>query len=122
MEEKIKSTTMVCKGDMCNHDCDNCGSCANVNGSNPVMWSQNCGMHCGTGYMGGHRHYFLRWLVGLLILGVVFSMGVMFGEIKGYLRADPSFGGGNEHFMFRTFDRTMPMMQYYSPSSSPLPQ
>lgn len=40
----------------------------------------NCPWH--SGY--GHRHFLLRWVLGILILIVVFWLGVKFGEIRGY--------------------------------------
>lgn len=68
--------------------CDVCGSGDGRCG--------NCGNMCG--YRGNHL---LRWLLGIIIITWIFSIGVKFGEIKAYMGQD---GYGNHMY------RAMPMM------------
>lgn len=55
-----------------------CGSCG-------MMGRNMCGM------CGGRRFWALRWLLGLVILAIVFTLGVKIGEFKGYFES--GFGG-----------------------------
>jgi|GEM_PF-1282679 hypothetical protein len=61
--------------------------------------------HCGC----GHRHFWLRWLLGLIILLVVFWLGVKVGEFKGAFGR--GFGRNGSYIMrsFRTPMRAYPM-------------
>ncbi|HEX5429478.1 MAG TPA: hypothetical protein VFX17_00135 [Patescibacteria group bacterium] len=45
--------------------------------------------NCRPGYS-MHRHFWLRWLLGLIIIGMVFAVGFKIGEFKGYF--DTTFG------------------------------
>ena len=45
-----------------NCSCENCGHCA---------WN--------------HKNFFLRWLLGLIVLSMVFGLGLKIGEFKGIL-------------------------------------
>lgn len=74
-----------------NNMCDVCGSGSGRCGS--------CGNMCGFG--GSH---ILRWVLGILIIVWVFSIGMKFGEIKAYLD-QAGYGRGYNH---RTYP--MPMM------------
>ncbi len=90
-----------------------------------------CGMDHGHMCAGlGHhmlcgRHP-LRWLVGLLILGVVFWLGLKVGEMKGYLEGGYYYGNdysvpGYGYNMMRGARYMGPWMMggWYSPVSSP---
>src|SRR3989344_6350370 len=61
------------------------------------------GCRCGS-YTWGHGHYWLRWILGLLILCAVFCLGVKVGEFKGYYglgHGFDSYGGGYRTFMMK---------------------
>jgi hypothetical protein len=67
-----------------------------------VCQGKTCGM-CGMGggYMGRHScwYHVIRWILGLAIILIVFSFGVMIGELKGELsnsgyRMMRSYNGG----------------------------
>lgn len=64
-----------------------------------------CGM--GRGYMGNQ---ILRWVLGILIITWVFSIGVKFGEIKSMLNAYSPYGYGSVHMR----GASMPMMTWTS--------
>ena len=57
---------------------------------------ENNNMGCGSGSCGkcesgsgcGRHHSLLRWLIGLVILVMIFGIGVKFGEWKGYIHSD----------------------------------
>lgn len=70
-----------------------CGVCGNDNGR-----CGECGHSCG--FRGGH---IIRWVLGVLIIVWVFSIGMKFGEIKAYLQAS-----GYGYHQYRTYP--MPMM------------
>ncbi len=75
---------------------------------------KSCKM-CGSGmcYHGHHRHFWLRWLLGLVILVLVFCIGVKVGEFKG------AFGRGfNNRAGYNTRFNSQPMMRSY-PSGYP---
>ena len=63
----------------------------------------NCPMCRGMGRY-GHGHWVLRWLLGLVILFLVFWFGVKIGELKS------GFGYGYEHHGMMMQHRTM---QYF---------
>jgi hypothetical protein len=69
-----------------------------------------CGMygHC----CGGHRHVLLRWLLGLLILVIVFWLGVKIGEFKGAFGGYGSYYYGMPRHM-RSFNRPMMKNGYW---------
>lgn len=74
-----------------------------------------CGMCMGSkmglcGSCGGHHMGFhiLRWILGILVLVMVFSFGVKIGEFKEAFEA----GSGYHHSRFET-----PMMIYTAPAS-----
>ncbi len=69
-----------------------CNVCGSGNGR-----CGKCGNMCGFG-----GYHILRWVLGVLIISWVFSIGVKFGEIKTYLN---STGYGNHMYY-----RSMPMM------------
>jgi hypothetical protein len=71
------------------------------NGSDMYCQCPNCQGHY-------HGHYWLRWLVGLFILLVVFWLGVKIGEFKGEFADTWDVQG-------RSFGRhmMMPYNQYY---------
>ena len=74
-----------------------------------------------------HRHFVLRWLLGLLILVLVFWMGYKLGELRGAFGGSEfgSFGHGyNRMYMFKGVPggQMMPpggMMQYWTTTSTP---
>lgn len=69
--------------------CDVCGSGDGRCG--------NCGNMCGYG-----RNNLLRWLLGIIIITWVFSIGMKFGELKGAMER----GGYGNHMYYKA----MPMM------------
>lgn len=75
-----------------NNNQNTCGVCGSGNGR-----CGKCGNMCGFG-----GYHVLRWVLGVLIITWVFSIGVKFGEIKTYLN---SAGYGNNMYY-----RSMPMM------------
>ena len=50
------------------------------------MAGKGCGCGCGGGWQGSCRHGFawgiLRVLIALVVLGIVFSVGMMIGELR----------------------------------------
>ena len=56
---------------------------------------------------GYHGHFLLRWLLGLLLLGIVFALGVKIGEFK-------SGFGDYGHMRYGDYQMmtTRPMMMY----------
>ena len=52
-----------------------------------------CGMH-----HGGHKYMILRWVLGLIILGIVFCLGVKVGEFKGGFQGE--FYGSGRHMRY----------------------
>ena len=71
-----------------------------------------CGRCCGGHCCGGGRHMLLRWLLGLLILVIVFWLGLKIGEFKGAFGGD--YGGyyGMPRHM-RTFNKPMMYKSYW---------
>lgn len=63
---------------------------------------------------GYHRHYFLRWFLGVIILLMAFALGVKIGEFKGEISSE--FGYGGHHFIRNPY---VPMMQYNSTVPAP---
>jgi hypothetical protein len=59
--------------------CENCQDC--------------CG--CGGHYHGFHKYFVLRWVLGIVILIIVFWLGMKIGEFKGYF--ENNFGGVGYH-------------------------
>lgn len=78
-----------------------------------------CECPCCRGYKygtWGHGHYFARWLLGLIILGIVFSLGVKIGEFRGYYGGD--FGlyeFGHHRMMYPSFSKKWPYPIPYQP-------
>lgn len=72
--------------------CDVCGS---GNGR-----CGECGNMCG--WRGNNL---LRWLLGIIIITWIFSLGMRFGEVKAYMEQN---GYGNNHMYYRS--GVMPMM------------
>src|SRR4051812_4072443 len=69
----------------------------------------NC-QYYGAGF---HRHYWLRWVLGIMILGIVFVIGFKIGEFKGYFESE--FGSPFEHhsnFYYNTKMNPGPGMMY----------
>jgi hypothetical protein len=62
------------------------------------------GMWCNC-HGGHHRHFVLRWILGLLILGFVFILGFKLGWLHAHM-----YGGG-----YGDYHRGYPMMRYYAP-------
>lgn len=72
----------------------------------PSGYGKFCKM-CGCGH-GYHRHFWLRWLLGLIILGLVFCVGVKVGEFKSeFGGAFGMRGGHHTRYFFK------PIMQGY---------
>src|SRR5206468_6709926 len=72
--------------------CDVCGS--GMDGR-----CRGCGHYCG--FRGGH---ILRWVLGILIITWIFSIGMKVGELKSYLEGGEY--GGYAHMRYNV----MPMM------------
>ncbi len=73
-----------------------CNTCGCENGR-----CGDCGHYCG--FRGGS---IIRWVLGILVIVWVFSIGMRFGEIKSYLEMS---GFGNSHMQYRTFPGPMQM-------------
>lgn len=79
-----------------------------------VQSNMGCG-NCGQG-RGGHGHsFFLRMILGLAIIGIVFSVGVKVGEFKGMF--------DDEYHSGRTMMRDYPVQQrmMYNPNVDVVP-
>ncbi len=57
----------------------------------------SCGMR--SNYFGNH---ILRWILGIIIISWVFSIGMKMGELKAALEASSPYGFQN-HMMYRTY-------------------
>ena len=79
------------------HNC-NCDHC-NMSGHN------GCSGH------GHHRYFVLRWVLGLLILAIVFCLGMKIGEFKGEVYSG-YYGGG--------YGQMHRMMPYYQNQGWPV--
>lgn len=62
-----------------------------------------CKSHHGTDCCGPYHYPFriLRWVLGLLIIFIVFSVGVKIGEFKGSIEGDWGYGYGHRGMMIR---------------------
>ena len=102
MEQHLNHGSLVC------NDCGQGNMC--------------CGNGCGNYNPGHHRYFFLRLIIGICIIMIVFALGVKIGEFKGMFERDDYDGymirqqGGNyyppHYMMFNS--RVMPV-------GSPLP-
>ena len=72
----------------------------------------NCG--AGNGYGYGHHHFLLRWILGLIILGMVFWMGVKIGEFKEFFK-------GNFEPYWMDYHRSMMFPEGYKMWTTPSP-
>ena len=77
---------------MNNNESMTCNTCGQ-GGNNSMCSGNNCHSGAGNGNWGGghHRSFFLRMLLGIIILVIVFSVGVKVGELKGMLESQ--YGG-----------------------------
>lgn len=77
--------------------------------------------HChGHGF--GHRFVLLRWILGIIILGMVFCLGMMIGQFRGaYGDSFGGYGGYGHHGMMR-YQQPMPMMYYGNQGMMGTPQ
>ena len=118
---------------LCTGMCERCGLCAQE--EERVSYGKGCHRACGLHCFG--RHYLLRWVLGILILAFVFSMGVKLGEFKertwnggyGYRQAEytyrgmPGYGmmqwglGGDENWYTRSELMRRPVE---APSTTPI--
>jgi hypothetical protein len=75
-----------------------------------------CGM-CGGYYTNGHRMgiTLLRWLLGIIVILMVFSLGVSIGEFKGEV-----MGGGMMYRHNMMYGNEMPMMVTGSAVATPV--
>lgn len=84
----------------------------------------NCGMNgcCHEQWHGG-RHILLRWLLGLLIMFVIFSIGIKIGEFKASYGLGDTYGTSGRYNMMHGFGGNVypPMMQFNSPVPETLP-
>jgi|GEM_PF-3402971 len=62
------------------------------------------GMWCNCGGHGYHRHFVLRWILGIILLAVVFCLGFKLGFLHANMYG---YGGYGDHH------RDYPMMRYY---------
>ena len=69
----------------------------------------NSSCKCGKyGLMCGHRHFLLRWLVGVVILVIIFCIGVKVGEMKSGFGYGHHYRGGYNMMYGKT-----PIMRAY---------
>ena len=68
---------------------------------------------CGHGMCchGHHRFFWLRWLLGIIILAAVFGIGVKVGEFKGEFGSQ-GFGRHGGNMMYQR--QGVPMMRVYN--------
>ncbi|MEQ1500217.1 MAG: hypothetical protein ABL917_02470 [Parcubacteria group bacterium] len=78
---------------MSDNNQNNCQVCGSGNGR-----CGSCGNMCGFG-----SKHILRWILGIIIITWVFSIGMRFGELKAELQGS-SYGNSYRH------SRVMPMM------------
>lgn len=97
MEHKEHAKEQECE--MCEGCCGHRGMCDDHEG-----YYDACGEDCQRmyGMRCGGRHHLLRWILGILILVLVFIAGVKVGEFKQYLR-----GEGYGHHMMGKHDHGM---------------
>jgi hypothetical protein len=84
--------------------------------------------HTMRGFSG--RHFFLRWILGIIILLIVFWFGFKLGEFKSYLKGDYNYGYefyNNRQMMNPEYYGYygMPMMRYwygYNNQQQPTPK
>ena len=76
------------------------GMCTNCNGMQMCM----CGAGWNRSNWFGRRFFFLRLVVGFLLLMAVFFVGVKVGELTGFIRANSY--------------QSMHRMQYYAPGTN----
>ncbi len=87
---------------------------------------EECWWKCFHGH--GHKYFFIRWILGIAILLFVFFVGMMAGELKGYLKSGRGYGGYGSHFRMMQHGYGMPyqgMMNlpgYQYPSGQPQQQ
>lgn len=72
---------------------------------------------CGNGMCCGHRHFWLRWLLGIIILATVFCIGVKIGEFKGAFGGNFYNRGGNNTRFFQSGYPNGMMRQGYQPGT-----
>lgn len=79
---------------MCEGGCERCGYCSQCEGY------EGCGMECRQmyGMRCGGRHYLLRWILGVLILVIVFFAGIKLGEFKQDMRGGYGYGMMNRGY------------------------
>lgn len=104
MEHKENSNECECG--MCEGACGQCAMCDEQGGYGQcgMGCQQMYGMHC------GRRYHLARWILGIVILVLVFVGGVKLGEFKEAMRS----GGYGYRMMDRGYN-TMPgygMMQW----------
>ena len=85
MEKNNKEKSMMC-------DCENC----------QIPW-----------YQSYHRHFFLRWVLGLIILGLTFAVGFKLGEFKQVFEGLNPDGYGHNLRPMMFFDNGYGMMGTY---------
>lgn len=73
-----------------------CGMCEGQCGASMECGGYTCGMGCQHmyGMRCGGRHYLLRWVLGIVILVLVFVAGIKLGEFRGLM-------GGNDGYGYR---------------------
>ena len=87
------------------HSCDHC----NMNGHN------GC---CGHGH---HRYFVLRWVLGLLILAIVFCLGLKIGEFKSEVYGGNYGGYGQTHRMMPYYQNQGWPVMYQSSGQATVP-
>lgn len=94
-----------------------CNSC---NGQGGMCGSRNsCGGNYGCGRGNNHGSFLLRLILGLFIIGMVFSLGVKIGEFKGAY-GDPYGDRWMMHGSYKTYPMQDVMFNQRIPVSSPL--
>lgn len=103
-----KEYSKECEGGMCESAYGSCGMCENCGRQDicGMGCRQMHGMHC------GGRNFWLRWVLGVIILVIVFVAGVKVGEFKQDLR-----GGAYGYGMLK--ERGYNMMSGYGMMQQP---
>ena len=85
------------------------------------MQNCSCGHHCGW----GHGHHLLRFVLGILLLGLVFALGVKLGEFKaevrgyGYMPLGGYYGNMPQRVLFYG-NGAIPNMMYQVTTATPV--
>lgn len=94
-----------------NNDINNCDVCRShhEHHHHHDCDPHECDSKCGFGFACHHHRYILvRWILGLVILGIVFCLGVSVGKFSAWAEGDGYYGYGR--MMTGGYGNARPMM------------